>query len=116
MCGSTQTTLPAGTNPPDYVLITNSTGGSSILGLATTPTNIVPGGTYYLGVQNMGTASVSYGIVVDFHLLFPPVPPPIGTQYVDELTLMTVTNTATSGIPPYTYSLTSTVIGPRSRP
>jgi len=105
------TTLPAGTNPPDYVLITNSTGGSSILGLATTPTNIVPGGTYYLGVQNLGTASVTYGIVVNFHLLFPPVLPPTMTYYVDELTLLTVTNTATSGIPPYTYTLVNAPAG-----
>jgi subtilisin-like proprotein convertase family protein len=104
------TTLPTGTNPPDYVLITNSTGGSSILGLNTNPTNIVPGGTYYLGVQNMGTASVTYGIVVNFHLLFPPAPPPIGTQVVDELTLMTVTNTASSAHLPLTYTLTSTVV------
>jgi hypothetical protein len=106
-----QTTLPAGTTPPDYLLIPNSTGGSSILSLTSTPTNIVPGGTYYLGVQNLGAATVTYGIEVDFHLLFPPAPPPIGTQIVDEMTLMTVTNTASSAHPPLTYSLTSTVTG-----
>ena len=100
-----QTTLPAGTNPPDYLLIPNSTGGSSILSLISAPTNFAAGGTYYLGVQNTGTSNITYGIEVDFHLLFPPVLPSIGTQIIDELTLMTVTNTASSANPPLTYSV-----------
>jgi subtilisin-like proprotein convertase family protein len=100
-----QTTLPAGINPPDYLLIPNSTGGSSILSLTSVPTNFAAGGTYYLGVQNLGAATVTYGIEVDFHLLFPPAPPSIGTQIVDELTLLTVTNTASSAHLPLTYSL-----------
>jgi hypothetical protein len=105
--------LPVGTNPPDYLLLPNSTGGSSILGLATTPTNIVPGGYYYLGVQNPSTTtSVHYGIEVDFHFLFPPSFPPIARQTINEMTLMTVTNTATSAFRPLTYTLTSTVTGP----
>jgi subtilisin-like proprotein convertase family protein len=99
-----QTTLPAGINPPDYLLIPNSTGGSSVLSLTSTP-NIVPGGTYYLGVQNTGTSNITYGIEVDFHLLFPPALPFIGTQITDELTLMTVTNTASSANPPLIYSV-----------
>jgi len=100
-----QTTLPVGTTPPDYLLIPNSTGGSSILSLISAPTNFAAGGTYYLGVQNTGTSNITYGIEVDFHLLFPPAPPPIGTQIVDELTLLTVTNTASSTNQPLTYSV-----------
>ena len=102
-------TLPVGTNPPDYLLLPNSTGGHSILSLTSMPTNIVPGGTYYLAVQNTGASAVTYGIEVDFRLVFPPVPPAIGTQVINELTLLTVTNTGTSGHPPLNYSVSISV-------
>ena len=41
-----------------YTLMFDETNGTSILGLNTVPTNIVPGGVYYLGVQNTNVASV----------------------------------------------------------
>ncbi|MFZ0827035.1 MAG: S8 family serine peptidase [Verrucomicrobiia bacterium] len=68
------TNLPAATNPPDVLLFGNATNGISVFGTNTIPTNIVPGGTYYLAVQNPGTSNVTYGIEVDFHLLAPSVP------------------------------------------
>ena len=60
------------TNPPpalDTLLLPGVTNGVSILSTTSMPTNIVPGFTYYLGVQNTNTTTVTYGIEVDFHLL-----------------------------------------------
>ena len=51
------------------LLLSDATSGSSILSLTSVPTNIVPGSTYYLGVQNTNHFSVSYGIGVNFHLV-----------------------------------------------
>ena len=71
-----QTGFPTGTNTGDHILLTNSTGGISLLGITTNylPTNIIPGGTYYLGVQNLGGAPVNFGLEVNFYPP-PPVPP-----------------------------------------
>jgi hypothetical protein len=61
-------------NPPttgsagDVQLITSATTGSSILNSGSTA-KLVPGGAYYLGVQNSGASSVSYSVRVDFHLV-----------------------------------------------
>jgi choice-of-anchor C domain-containing protein len=68
------TNLPAATNPPDILLFSGATNGISIFGTNSIPTNIVPGGTYYLAVQNTGTSNVTYGIAVNFHLQAPSVP------------------------------------------
>jgi len=106
------TNPPVGANPPDYLLIPNSIGpASSILTLTSSPTNFVSPGTYYLGIQNTGTSNITYGIEVDFHLLNPPILPSIGPFTVDELSLLTVTNTATNGTGPgpITYSVSMTV-------
>jgi hypothetical protein len=52
-------------------LIPNATNGLSVLSVnaATAPTNIVPGGTYYLGVQNTNSLPVTNAIEVYFHLV-----------------------------------------------
>jgi hypothetical protein len=57
------------------LLLTGSTNGlsSSVLSTASVPTNIVPGGTYYLGVQNTNSSTAFYAIEVDFHLVIAPV-------------------------------------------
>jgi hypothetical protein len=59
-------------SPPTLVgaspLLAGVTNGVSILSTISTPTNIVPGGTYYLGVQNTNSFSVNYSVQVDFHL------------------------------------------------
>lgn len=60
------------TNPPPSVttlLLAGVTNGISILNTTSAPPRIVPGSTYYLGVQNTNSFPVSYGIEVDFHLL-----------------------------------------------
>jgi hypothetical protein len=51
----------------DFDLIPNATSGSSTLNPAGTP-KLVPGGTYYLGVQNSGASTVNFSVRVDFHL------------------------------------------------
>ena len=68
-----QTNLPVGANPPDYALLTGSTGGigNPVLATNTTPP-LVPGQTYFLAVQNPNSFAVTYGLVVNFHLLLPP--------------------------------------------
>ena len=62
---------PTGLYPSDYLLITNATNGVSILTSATTPP-LVPGATYYLGVQNTNAVAVNFGLEVNFHLVLPP--------------------------------------------
>jgi len=49
-------------------LLTNSTGGASVLSQSSTPA-ILPGGTYYLGVQNTNPVAANYAVQVNFHLL-----------------------------------------------
>jgi subtilisin-like proprotein convertase family protein len=65
-----QNGLPVGTNPPDSLLIGNATNGVSILSANTVPP-LVPGATYYLGVQNTNAVPVNFALEVDFHLLIP---------------------------------------------
>jgi subtilisin-like proprotein convertase family protein len=55
---------PTITNSSDVDLI-SGTAGSATLSTNTSPP-LVPGGTYYLGVQNPGGSTVNYGIEVDF--------------------------------------------------
>ncbi len=66
-----QTTPPAGSNPGDYLLLTNSTGGISVLNTTNVPP-LIPGATYYLGVQNTNTTAVTFTLEVNFHVL-PPI-------------------------------------------
>jgi hypothetical protein len=49
-------------------LLASVTGGTSIMTLASSPP-LVPGGTYYLGVQNPNNSPVNFGIQVNFHLV-----------------------------------------------
>jgi len=58
---------PSVTNATDVDLLPNSTGGTSILTTIASPA-IIPGGTYYLGVQNANNVTVNYGIKVNFNV------------------------------------------------
>jgi subtilisin-like proprotein convertase family protein len=60
---------PTIVNPGDVDLIPNSLTNAAVLGTNGSPA-IVPGATYYLGVQNTNSFTVNYGVRVDFHLLF----------------------------------------------
>jgi alpha-tubulin suppressor-like RCC1 family protein/subtilisin-like proprotein convertase family protein len=75
-----QATPPFGTNAGDFELLTNSIGGTNILGLSTTPP-LVPGSTYYLGVQNTNGFAVTFALQVNFHLL-PPANNPISISSI----------------------------------
>ncbi|HXI69856.1 MAG TPA: S8 family serine peptidase [Verrucomicrobiae bacterium] len=73
------------TNPPPALttlLLAGVTNGISIsnnisiLSTNGAPTTIIPGRTYYLGVQNTNNFTVTYGIEVDFHLIASTTTPP----------------------------------------
>jgi hypothetical protein len=66
-----QTVPPTGTNAGDHALLAGATNGFSVLSTTSVPTNIVPGGFYWLGVQNTNSFAVTYAIEVDFHLVTP---------------------------------------------
>ena len=62
---------PTTTNPPgDVQLLFGATSGSRLLDTNGYP-NIVPGGTYFIGLQNPGSVTVDFGFRVDFHLNLP---------------------------------------------
>ena len=103
------TNVPPSTNGlTDFELVTNAqTGAVSILGISTTPA-VVPGGTYYLGVQNTNNFDVVSVVDVTFDYLLAdqPVMLPIPTQVVVAGSTMTVTNTAIdSNLPAVVYTL-----------
>ncbi len=61
------TNVPPETNNAS-VLLLNQRSGTSVLftNITTAPTNLVPGGTYYLGVQNTNNTAVTYALQVIF--------------------------------------------------
>ncbi|HUA66101.1 MAG TPA: LamG-like jellyroll fold domain-containing protein [Alphaproteobacteria bacterium] len=61
------TNVPPETNLAS-VLLLNQRSGTSVLftNITTAPTNLVPGGTYYLGVQNTNNTAVTYALQVIF--------------------------------------------------
>lgn len=61
-------TPPTVASGNDFPLITNSVSGTSVLSSATSP-QLIPGTTYYLGVQNTNNFAEAYGIEVDFHFI-----------------------------------------------
>jgi hypothetical protein len=63
-----QTAPPTGTNAGDFTLLTNTISGTNILSLSSTPP-LVPGQTYFLGVQNTNSFALTFSFEVDFHLL-----------------------------------------------
>jgi hypothetical protein len=67
------TNLPPSTNHAgDAELLTNSTSGSRVITLISPPP-LVPGSTYFLGVQNLGTGPVTEAVTVTFHYGYPKV-------------------------------------------
>src|SRR6185312_15398947 len=79
----TTNTPPTITSSNDFLLFTNTASATSAISSATSP-QLIPGSTYYLGVQNTNGFTTAYAIEVDFHFLTnapPPVTngPPIST-------------------------------------
>ncbi len=79
-------TPPSINTPGDVDLLPNATNNYSVLSTGSVPTNIVPGGKYYLGVQNLNKFSVTYGIEVDFHLITSELAPYAFTQPAQAIT------------------------------
>jgi alpha-tubulin suppressor-like RCC1 family protein/subtilisin-like proprotein convertase family protein len=79
-------TPPSISTPGDVDLLPGATNGYSVLSTVSVPTNIVPGGKYYLGVQNLNKFSVAYGIKVDFHLVTSEFAPYAFTQPAQAVT------------------------------
>ena len=104
---------PSITNAADRQLLFHASVGVSVLttNLATAPTNIVQGGVYFLGVQNLNSTAVSGVLRVDF--AYAPLPvlslPVIPDQYIAAGDTLVVTNTATDTYvtAPPVYSLTT---------
>ena len=59
---------PTTNNPGDFLLMANTFGGVSILTSTTVPA-LVPGGTYYIGVQDTSGGCTTFAIEVDFDLV-----------------------------------------------
>ena len=102
---------PSITNIVDVELITNAVApASAVLAINGTPT-LIPGATYYLGVQNTNRFPITDVIEVSFAFLgsnTPPILPTIPTQLVAAGTQMTVTNTAVDyNLPAVVYQLTT---------
>ena len=56
------------TNAGDFELLTNSLGGLHVINITSTP-RLVPGSTYYLGVENPNNFAVTNAVKVNFHLV-----------------------------------------------
>lgn len=89
---------PTITTTNDADLIPFTTNGLSILSTNSAPTNIVPGATYYLGVQNTNNLAVTFALEVDFSLVGPVALPIQPNLSATAGTLLTVTNTATDSL------------------
>ncbi len=63
---------PTITSTNDKIIIPDAKFGVSVLGLHTSPA-IVPGNTYFLGVQNTNTVTIGYALAVHFGYPPPPV-------------------------------------------
>ena len=62
-----QNQLPSGTNGPgDFTLLANTTSGTSVLGLTGLPPLLVPGQTYFIGIQNTTPLPVTFVFQVNF--------------------------------------------------
>jgi subtilisin family serine protease/subtilisin-like proprotein convertase family protein len=59
---------PVGTNPPDVLLIGPATNGVSTLTVGGNP-SLIPGQSYYIGVQNTNSVAVNYSFRVDFNIV-----------------------------------------------
>ncbi len=63
-----QTNQPVGASPPDIYMFGPATSGSELLTTTSVATNIIPGQTYYIGLQNTGSQAASAVFEVDFNV------------------------------------------------
>ena len=109
------TNFPTGGGTGDFTLLSHATSG---VGSPVLATNTVPplasGSTYFLGVQNTNSTSVSFALEVDFLLTASAVSLPAqGNQLAGVSSIVLVTNTATDSYTNavLTYLLTSPPVG-----
>jgi hypothetical protein len=84
-------------NPNDVEFLKNSTAGVRVMDPGTTPP-LVPGTTYFLGVQNTNSVAVTEAVEVTF-LFGPPILPFQPNQAIAGGDTLVVTNTAIDGNP-----------------
>jgi subtilisin-like proprotein convertase family protein len=101
---------PSITSTNDFDLLPAATNGASVLTTNSSPTNIVPGGVYFLGVQNTNGVAVNYAIEVNFELLATnTLKLPKQTNYIARVGMqLVVTNTATDSDTNLTLTYTLT--------
>jgi subtilisin-like proprotein convertase family protein len=83
-----QNVAPNGTNPPNFELLTNSTGGDFVLSANSVPP-LVPGSTYYLALENTNGVPVTNAFVVNFHFAL--------TNPITGFTITSTNNGVTNG-------------------
>ena len=95
-------TPPTTTNAGDVLLLSNSTGGTNLLGTngshvnVNPPAYLQPGGTYYLGFQNTNVPPASFAVQVNFHLI-PTNITSAPVVFTEAATAMTGTNASLNG-------------------
>jgi subtilisin-like proprotein convertase family protein len=86
----------------DVELLSGSMSNAVTLGTNGSPVNVnppaymVPGGIYYIGIQNPGSVTVQYGFQVDFHLILPAITNPFA--FTQPATLVTGTSAQLNGM------------------
>ena len=86
---------PSITNSSDVELLTNSVNGTNVTSITNTVPLLLPGGFYFLGVENDNPFAITNVLEVSFRYLVPPVLPVIPDQLIPGGFTLTVTNTAT---------------------
>ena len=78
----------------DYELLTNQMAGIATFGVTNTVPVLVPGGLYFLGVQNTNSVTITNAVEVTFDTVTPPVLPNIPNQVLAAGDTLGITNTA----------------------
>jgi subtilisin-like proprotein convertase family protein len=71
---------PTAGNPNDFELLTGSTNGTAVINIdgAPLPPRVIPGGIYYLGIQNTNSFTTNYAVGLAFDLAFTNIAIPLG--------------------------------------
>ncbi len=78
----------------DYELLNNQTSGVAVFGVTNTVPVLVPGGLYFLGIQNTNSVTITNAVEVTFDTVTPPVLPNIPSQVIAAGDTLVITNRA----------------------
>jgi len=81
---------PTTGNASDFLLIPAATSGSVTLNSGSTP-KLVPGSTYYLGVQNTNAGTANFAVRVDFHVVT--IPPSTNPVPISSISITNINGT-----------------------